>query len=333
MSASAFPRSAYGACASLALGVLGATSPAAVASTIYSFTYGGEGSGTTMAPVAFDADSLEVLRGGFLGASLGEPSDMAVDETGRLFGFNGLTRQLAEFDPVTLAVLDSTPITTGALHGLAAHQGTLYSFTYGDGVLTPVSFNANSLDLENGSLLGGTLGAPVCMAVDESGRLFGYNPLTHRLMELDPDTLVTLHSAAIIGNLHGLAAHGGSIYSYTYGDTGIAPIALDADSLTLRQGSFLVGSLGDPADIAVDAKTGRLFGSNPLRDQLTELDPVTLTVLNSTPIQGGLHGLAVFSVPEPSLLGTLSLAATLALRRRRMVTSGSHAGRIRLPTK
>jgi hypothetical protein len=304
----------------LALGLLGASVRAAVVSTLYSFTFAEAGSSSRMAPISFDADSLEILHGSFLPNSMGNPTEMAVDETGRLFGYNGLTRQLAEFDPVTLAVLNSTLITLGSLHGLAAHGGTLYSF---NSALAPLSFDANSLNLVRGRLVRDTLTSSTCLAVDETGRIFGYNALNHRVMELDPRTLEILHSAAVIGGLHGLAAHRGRLYSYTASDSALAPIVLDANSLTLIQGTFRTSALAAPLpDMAVDAATGRLFAFNALTHQLMELDPSTLAILDSTPIAGYLHGLAVSSVPEPALVPLFPLASAFLLRRRRGRTAG-----------
>jgi hypothetical protein len=268
-----------------------------------------------MEPVSFDADSLNVLHGGFLNGSLASATDMTVDETGRLFGFNGLTHQLAEFDPGTLAVIHST-VLTGYLHGLTAHGGKLYAFTYSfQGVVSPISLDAYSFAPIQGSFVNGPSGvnSGLNMAIDETGRLFAYNPINHQLSEMDPDTLAVLHATALAGNLNGLAAHAGNIYAYSHGNPGLSPIALDANTFAVRTGTLLPEGLAPYPEVAVDHNTGRLFGFNPLKHELVELDPITLATLHSTPVIGALHGLAAFSIPEPATASLLSLVAAWAL--------------------
>lgn len=282
------------------------------APTIYSLSYGAPGSGL----IGLNANTFTVTHGRFLSTHSTINFSVAVDATGRIFGFEGQNRTLMEFDPVTSEVIHSTTL-PGVLHGLASHNGTIYGLSYEGMSAGLIGIDSNTFAITRGRFLDTNSTINLEVAVDQaSGRIFGFHGWSRQLMEYDPTTFQVIRSTTLSGVLHGLAVHNGTIYSLSYGAPGSGLIGINADTFAITQGRFLSTTSTALLTVAVDA-SGRIFGFDGWSRQLAEYDPATFEVIRSATMPGVLHGLAVASIPEPSVFLLLAGGmATLGARRR-----------------
>ena len=267
--------------------------------------------GTTDAElVAFDANDFSLLSGQ-VRENLSFGQDFTIDETGRLFGIS--SGNLVEYDTVSLQPLRSQSL-GGGLHGLAASDGFIYLYSGGSSLVNLVKIDAHSFQIVSGTLHG-SISPGQDLAFDETGRLFGI--AGGHFYEYNPDTLTIIRSTRIEGGVNGLAAGNGVLYTYSGTGQTANLLAFDANTFELLSGN-LEGGVTAPMDLAF-GELDRLYGI--LSGTLFEYDPVTLEILNSAAVGGGVNGLAV--IPEPSAtalfimagLGWL-LAKRQGLRRR-----------------
>ena len=241
--------------------------------------------------VRFDRDSL-LVEAGFPLNGTGSKNDLAMDETGRVFGI--CNQCLFEYDPQTLQVLRQRT-NSGSLAGVAARAGKIYTLTgIDDTNLALVVYGANNFAQIGGPQIQDRLGGGNDLAFDENGRLFGIS--NDWLLEFDPESLERINLRRKPGlHLAGIAVHGGLIYSIT-GNSSPALVTFDANSLQHLSGVVQDESTGRH-DLAFDGG-GRLFGI--CAGCLFEFDPLTLEIVNEQAFSGTSEGIAAERTRPPA---------------------------------
>ena len=236
--------------------------------------------------------------------------DLAFDQSGRLFGVG--RNSLTEFNPIDGSIINNN-LFSGGLSGLAARNGKIYSLSG----LSPtlVQYDANTLLSVSGPAQS-IVDLSYDLAFSETGRLFGVSSTA--FYEFDPLDGTIINSSFHTGNINGLAARSGKIYSIGGLNTVLAQF--DQDSLQSLSGDVFTGGSYLEYDLAFN-DAGRLFGIGA--GILAEFDPNTGIIINSELLGTSIFGIAAISsqIPEPStyvaLTGFSVLVFVIFSRRRK----------------
>ena len=137
------------------------------------------------------------------------------------------------------------------------------------------------------------------------------------MLEYDPVSFSLLFTGPVFtGEVNGLAAHAGSLFSLTGLSSSASLVRFNPDTLSVISGVPL--GTNNTYDLTFD-ETGRLYAL--AGDRVLEFDPTTGVILNSSSSfaeeVNGLVAHSSIAVPEPTALAFLVVTALTLLGRRK----------------